>query len=375
MAEIRLPSGSIITAFPIPPAGFNPLTADEVALRQYGLPPRPAGNAAQAELWRRVVGIPTQYLKPTFERSEDKQHGPRRVLVGTEGSDNWSGAVAYVTPGNQFRSIAAEWTVPAVGPESNDGGNYYSSFWIGIDGDSTNGVHSPDVFQAGVGCDVVRNASGVYLWWEWYPENEVRITNFPVSIGHTLSCLLTVISNTEGKVFLRNQTTGAATAFQITAPNRTTLVGNSAEWIAERPQVGGALTKLAVFSPIMFTACAANTNLGQTLRPIDGDNINMSDGVVILATGFIPAADTVDCIYTGPVPISPVALPGRIAALAGDVLYVKKDGLTAFGFEKRTTFKSLLWKAIASRHLTPQATYGSRRGRSMQFGWGLKKTR
>jgi hypothetical protein len=36
-------------------------------------------------------------------------------------------------------------------------------------------------------------------------------------------------------VYLSNQSTNVLTRFSITAPSGTTLVGNSAEWIVERP--------------------------------------------------------------------------------------------------------------------------------------------
>jgi hypothetical protein len=228
---------------------------------------------------------------------ENRRHGPRlRGLAdATETSGNWSGAVTFAGAGGSFKSVSGQWTVPNPSPALDDSTGYYSSFWIGIDGAGSN-----DVFQAGVECDAQNVGSSVlrtiYLWWEWYPEYEVQITNVPVSAGNLLSCFLTVLSNTTGKVLLSNLSTGVATAFQITAPTGTTLAGNCAEWIAERPEVSGSLSMLANYGEVDFTNCVAN---GYAPNTSNSDNINMVNGGQVISTGSIPAPGTVKCDYTG----------------------------------------------------------------------------
>jgi hypothetical protein len=297
MAEIRLPSGATITTFPAPRAGFDPLTADEATLLLHGLPRRPVEHPDQVGGWERIVGTPTHFIEPTFRRMENRRHGPRlRGLAdATETSGNWSGAVTFAGAGGSFKSVSGQWTVPNPSPALDDSTGYYSSFWIGIDGAGSN-----DVFQAGVECDAQNVGSSVlrtiYLWWEWYPEYEVQITNVPVSAGNLLSCFLTVLSNTTGKVLLSNLSTGAATAFQITAPTGTTLAGNCAEWIAERPEVSGSLSMLANYGEVDFTNCVAN---GYAPNTSNSDNINMVNGGQVISTGSIPAPGTVKCDYTG----------------------------------------------------------------------------
>lgn len=303
MAVITLPSGATITTFPVPPAGFDPAAADAAALHLHGLPPRPVGSLGLVGSWGRGLGTPDRFIEPTFRRSADKAHGPRAlgVAAGTETSNNWSGAVVPAPAGATFASVSGQWNVPTPNPAAGDGTRYDSSFWVGIDGDG-----SPDVFQAGVECEAV-NSGGVvqrtiYPWWEWFPENEVQITNFPVLAGHSLGCTLTVLSRTSGNVLLRNLSTGAATTFVITAPTGTTLAGNSAEWVAERPGINGAISKLVNYGEVDFRHCSARTTAGATLQPSSGNNMNMTDGPQVISQGIIVAPDTVKCLFVSTFP-------------------------------------------------------------------------
>jgi peptidase A4-like protein len=257
MKTTSFPSGATVTTFPLPPATFRPLTAHDQALAEFGLPPRPVGVPALLEKWTLHMTHSQRFVEPTFRLMPGKRHGPRH-RQGTEGSDNWSGAVVFAPAGRTFATIGGRWPVPT--PHlATPGQTNYSSFWIGIDGDG-----SGDVFQAGVECEIGDSGPNLYAWWEWFPEAEVKIENFPVAAGDVLSCLLTVASNTSGNVLLTNVTRNTSTSFRITAPAGTALVGNSAEWIAERPGVDGSLSKLADFGSMSFTGCDAFTQMGIT---------------------------------------------------------------------------------------------------------------
>jgi Peptidase A4 family len=306
MSELKLPSGASVITFPVPPADFDPLSAKDEELRRYGLPPRPVEHPDQIEMWEKAIGRPTHFIRPLFGTSKRRRHGPRLRLAGEaiDTSPNWSGVVAFATAGSHFRSISGQWEVPDAGAASGDGDNFYSSHWVGIDGDGSN-----DVFQAGTECDAAGpngTARTVQIWWEWYPEDEVPLTNFPVAVGQTVSVLLTVLSDTSGNIVLRNLSTGAATAFQVSAPGGTILSGNSAEWIVERPEINGVLPKLADYGEVVFDGCVAATDTGVSVGPLQGDLIFMVDAGVTLSEGGItrpvqrPAG--VRCLYTGPQP-------------------------------------------------------------------------
>ncbi len=198
------------------------------------------------------------FVMPTFRRIKGKMHGPK-IEYGTEGSNNWSGGVVSAPTGRTFATVSGQWVIPATHLVTPDQKNY-SSFWVGIDGDG-----SDDVFQAGVECEVDKSGKRkIYPWWEWYPEAEVRIDNFPASIDDILSCLLTVTSNTSGIVLLTNITHDTAMSFRITAPSGSLLEGNCAEWVAERPSVNDNLTKIVDFGTMSFSDCYAFTQLGIT---------------------------------------------------------------------------------------------------------------
>src|SRR2546429_5930298 len=117
--------------------------------------------------------------------------------------------------------------------------SFHASAWIGIDG-----WGSPDVLQAGTESSLVNGSKKVYAWWEWYPDFEIAISNFPVSAGDTIYCLICATSATQASIYLTNDSTDQSTSFNITAPSGTSLVGNCAEWIVETPNVGGNPTTL-----------------------------------------------------------------------------------------------------------------------------------
>ena len=55
--------GVELRPMPLPPAGFDPLTANHDTLVGYGLPHRPI-HPGQRSLWERVLSEPIVWLKP-----------------------------------------------------------------------------------------------------------------------------------------------------------------------------------------------------------------------------------------------------------------------------------------------------------------------
>ena len=119
------------------------------------------------------------------------------------------------------------------------------------------------VLQAGTECDIVSfgffAAKQTYVWWEWSPNFEVQIANFPVTSADVMFCAICVHSDTEAGFYLTNVTTGASTSFTKTAPSGTHLVGNCAEWIVEAPTVNGGQSALARYGDVYFDECIAGT--------------------------------------------------------------------------------------------------------------------
>jgi hypothetical protein len=254
--------GFVIRSYEPPPPNFNPLAASERELLRYGFPTRPDAQQSPElrKRWETEFSQPRKWVKAEFEEVPGKRHGPARGLhpapaaaapggggaIANATSDNWSGSVAFAPAGRTFNWIQGQWTVP--NPHTASSGKFFASEWVGIDG-----AGSPDVLQAGTETEVDSGGSiDVYAWWEWFPAPEMKITSIPVAAGDVVLCLICVNSTTDATVYYTNQSSLLTTSFTINPPAGTTLVGNSAEWVVERPTVGGKLSSLADYKAVYF---------------------------------------------------------------------------------------------------------------------------
>jgi hypothetical protein len=288
---ITSPKDIGVRLFSTPPAGFDPLTAEPRELLAYGFPARPDARTEPKlyAQWRRRASRRYTRIEPEFVRNTDKVHGPMRgpsatstgahaSAVADATSTNWSGSAVFAASADKFSWVEGEWTVPDPADPKGGKSSYYSSAWVGIDG-----WGSPDVLQAGTESSLVNGVRRVYAWWEWYPDYEVAISNFPVSPGDTMYCLICVNSPTTASIYLTNDSTDQSTSFNITAPSGTTLVGNCAEWIVETPSVGGQPTTLPDYGVVYFDdglasqkAGLAYANLGTPITLVDAANKALS---------------------------------------------------------------------------------------------------
>src|SRR5262249_48179989 len=77
-------------------------------------------------------------------------------------STNWSGYAVTASSG-AVSDVKASWVVPAV--QGNcPSTNQYASFWVGIDGYSSNTVE-----QIGTDSDCQNGQPVYYVWYEFYP--------------------------------------------------------------------------------------------------------------------------------------------------------------------------------------------------------------
>ncbi len=91
--------------------------------------------------------------------------------VANSTSTNWSGYAATAT---RFTSISATWTQPTATCGST---TTYSSFWVGLDGDTSNTVE-----QTGSEADCSSGSPVYTSWYEMYPKFPVYYSN-PVRPG------------------------------------------------------------------------------------------------------------------------------------------------------------------------------------------------
>lgn len=267
--EILASKGFRIRGLGALPKGFDPMKATARQLAAHRLPRRPDAEAeprARA-LWDRVMSRTRLWIAPEFEYRERITHGPARSAepraalaragaagVANASSTNWSGALAFPPAGKSFSFVGGQWTVPS--PNTQVDGAYYASEWVGIDGWGSN-----DVMQAGTETHITKilflTFTEVYTWWEWFPAGEVKISNLPVSAGDVMYCLICADTTTHATVYFSNESDGVGTRFEITPPARTTLKGNVAEWIVERPTVDGSVASLTDYAACYFDECIA----------------------------------------------------------------------------------------------------------------------
>lgn len=259
-----------------PPAEFDPLTASDDALTAYGFPPHPDKSLEVAyAAWERTISASKERIVPVLRHTGLFNSLPVNLSGSTQGNGNgifqtlvnWSAvmpttdATAY-GENNSFWWVSGNFTVPPVTAKTCDPNGDYESTWIGLDGYNTpasgggyNG--SKDIWQAGtiseVSCISGNYDYEYYAVYEWLPNDAVQITNLPVYAGDSLSVEVWVTSATEGWVWMTDQTTGQYAVIDYPAPAGIHLVGNSAEWVVERPSVGGSLSTLANYGSDYFS--------------------------------------------------------------------------------------------------------------------------
>ena len=176
---------------------------------------------------------------------------PRLPGLRNGTSSNWSG---YAVTGNvgSVTDVKGSWIVPAIQGSCPAGSkkqpnNQYSSFWVGIDGYTSNTVE-----QTGTDSDCQNGKAVYYAWYEFYPQPSFVISSLVIHSGDVISAevkytsgafTITITDTTTGKSFSASKKTGSA--------QRT-----SAEWIAEAPWSGGVLP-LANFGTVFFSSCSA----------------------------------------------------------------------------------------------------------------------
>jgi hypothetical protein len=255
-----------VTPVPPPPSGFNPLTAAPSQLANNAIPPAPnkttnpidherwatAVSGAQASINKGLAPLAAPTLTPT-----NIFHGPNSLAKqlgtlsngrnATATSNNWSGSAVLDVVNRPFsrEAIYGIFTVPEARQAFGvcNGGWNYMSAWPGIDG-----WGSGDVLQGGVEADAYcsgsTTASYYSAWVEWYPYGEVRVSAPAVSPGDLIFVEVWNTSATTGYVYFYNYSTQQSAQYYLTAPSGSSLAGTSAEWIVERPSVGGSLANL-----------------------------------------------------------------------------------------------------------------------------------
>jgi hypothetical protein len=265
-----------IRTFNPPPAGFNPLTATEEENAVYGFPPRPPKEDTEhyAKWAKAMTGARNRWageLKVTPYQSRPARpakapHGEEAVKATgptTEYFYNWSGFIntqptlkKYNTKSSvsSFYYIVSDFNVPVAEEAFNttppgticDGYTDLQVNWNGIDGDLDGNALLQGGTLSGISCTedyagYPLTSTQYYAWLEWYPAYSI-IAAFDVNPGDDFYVETWDTTATQGYVYLSDETLGVYGTFSITSNGGPGLIGNSAEYVVERPcciDIGG----------------------------------------------------------------------------------------------------------------------------------------
>jgi len=257
------------------------LSLEDLAQRGYPMRPDPAQAPDAYAAWLKAVSTPATMVSARQVENSSISHGRRKnSAAGYETSSNWSGFELRGS-NNTYVLTYGEWYVPTVYYETDT--PTYSAYWIGLDGDGTS-----DLVQDGTEQDITDiyifgihfDFTNYYAWTEFLPQQpyEQVISNFSVSPGDLILTECWVgnpgyapyLGGADGIFWIENISRREYTTI-YTARGSTYVGGSEAEWIMERPTVGGSLPDLADYSyAYMYDAWAYQTN--NTWMNYDGAN-------------------------------------------------------------------------------------------------------
>lgn len=193
------------------------------------------------------------------------KHG-RIHRITNSTSTNWSG---YAVTGSRFTSVSASWKQPT----ATCSATAYSSFWVGLDGDTSNTVE-----QTGTDADCSGKSPQYYAWYEMYPKFPVNLSR-PVTPGDTMTASVTTDGRGNFTLTISDTTRGWT---NTTSARLKSAKLSSAEVIAEAPSSSGGVLPLANFGTASFTAAKANGSLLTSTTP-NIDPITMANGSTVKA--------------------------------------------------------------------------------------------
>jgi len=193
------------------------------------------------------------------------KHG-RIHRITNSTSTNWSG---YAVTGSRFTSVSASWKQPT----ATCSATAYSSFWVGLDGDTSNTVE-----QTGTDADCSGKSPQYYAWYEMYPKFPVNLSR-PVTPGDTMTASVTTDGRGNFTLTISDTTRGWT---NTTTARLKSAKLSSAEVIAEAPSSSGGVLPLANFGTASFTAAKANGSLLTSTTP-NIDPITMANGSTVKA--------------------------------------------------------------------------------------------
>ncbi len=291
-----------VQVFDPPPPDFDPMKASDRELALYGFPRRP-DREREPKLWdlwekayrhrpkvgRAAIAIDDVLLSSPRRRAA-RRHDGRFAPGGWGGIVTETGDYAF-NPSEPANMAYAEWLQPPVRPdEDNPNVAMTVGFWVGIDGSGND-----QVLQAGTAATVKGETVDHWAWFEWWPAPPVRLTDFPVAEGDTITVLVCAFEPRRGFASFLNRSTGVTTNVGFDPPKEVTnSLGETAEWIVE-----GISADLPKFVIVGFHECVAGTKTHHMgLEKPTKTEISGSSGS-LTATICLPERKTVVVLWEG----------------------------------------------------------------------------
>jgi hypothetical protein len=186
----------------------------------------------------RVVPAPHRHRPVSIRHVRDERRAD---------STNWSG-YAVTGANGSVTSVSGSWIVPAT-TCNKDSAAEYASFWVGMDGWTSNTVE-----QIGTDSDCSKGKPSYYAWYEFYPEPSYYAGTLTNLIpGHKMTAAVSYdAAKNQFTATITDETEPSLTFSTIFSP--TTASGtpsrSSAEWIAEAPSDTRGVLPLADFGTV-----------------------------------------------------------------------------------------------------------------------------
>ena len=209
-----------------------------------------------------VTGSPKTASGTTLQPGGTIQHlvRPQTATSGSKNSSttstNWSG---YAATGSTYTSVASSWTEPTGTCKSGD---QYSSFWVGLDGYSSDSVE-----QTGSEVDCDGRTPEYYAWYEMYPAGSVEI-NETVKPGDKISASVTYGGSNKYTLKISDSTRDWTYS---TTKTQSGLARSSAEVITEAPCCtnSGGILPLADFGKVSYTSSTVDGSTLSSFNPVE----------------------------------------------------------------------------------------------------------
>jgi hypothetical protein len=216
-------------------------------------------------------------------------------------SQYWSGYVAPLQSTALYSSIS--WTEPTMS-SAPAGTSTQMASWTGLGSGSS---ASNELVQAGTEQDQTPTAQTPYFFYELYPyEAEIKVSGIYVAPGDSLTVLVYFTTITHVATFdFYNNTRNQYVSVSQSLPAFHAYIGAQAEWIVERPEVGGAPSALGQFTQISVSNARFQTDASGTV--LNAASVNTNKWTLTNAAG------------------TPLATPGAIGAGTFSVTFLRSS--------------------------------------------------